>query len=115
MQWSATHIHLAKHHDHDNSHHQHNIEAHAHLLNNHHTDNIDTAQHTDNLNVVELEYQCNSTKHKNITPVIVVIESARLQLSDSHLVHFELPVLHNNKPHHLDHATVKPRAPPRYS
>ncbi|MDH5387946.1 MAG: hypothetical protein OEY06_05820 [Gammaproteobacteria bacterium] len=115
MQWSATHIHLSEHHDHDNSQHQHNVATHAHLLANHHADSIDSIQHADNSNVVELDQQCSTATVKKITPSIAIIASTRLQLFLSQPVSFELGGHLNNKPGYLDHSTVKPRAPPLFS
>lgn len=115
MQWSATHIHLPEHHDHNNSQHQHDIEAHAHRLANHHADSIGSLQHTDNSNVVELDQQCGTTAVKKITPGIAIIASSKLQLSLFQPVSFELAGHLNNKLGYLDHSTVNPRAPPLFS
>ena len=115
VQWTATHIHLAEHHDHDDSHHQHNIETHAHFLTDHQTDSIDSEATTDDLSVVELDYDSNLPIAKKITPVISVIASANLPLLSFQSVSFELPVFTDDKSGHLDRSTVSPRAPPQAS
>ena len=119
MQWSATHIHLAKkHHDHDNIQHQHTIEAHAHQLNSNHTDNIanyikSAPHHNDD--IVELEHECCSQTSKKTTSTSADIVPVALLFSSSPTIRFELPDSLNNKPSHLDRSTVNPRAPPLYS
>jgi len=114
MQWVATHIHLAEHHNHDNSHHQHNIEAHAHLLASHHDDITDSVQYADNSNIVELDHQCCTPKVKKITPSNAIIASSRLQPSLSQSISFKFAD-QLNKLGYLAHLTARPRAPPLFS
>lgn len=114
-QWTATHIHLAEHHNHDDIHHQHNIEAHAHFLTEHQADTIDSDVTTDELNVVELEHKSSLPKAKKITPTIAVLASVNLQLPSFQSVSFELPVFVDDKSGHLNRSTVNPRAPPQAS
>ena len=115
VQWTATHIHLADHHDHDDSHHQHDLETHAHFLTDHQTDSIDTEATTDDLSVVELDHKSNLPIAKKITPAIAIIASVNLQSLSFQSVSFELPVFTDDKSGHLDRSTVSPRAPPQTS
>lgn len=114
VQWTATHIHLAEHHNHDDNHY-HVLETHAHSLTDHQTDSIDSEAKTDNLNVVELDHKSSLPIAKKITPAIAVITSVNLQLSSFQSVSFELPVFIYDKSAHLDRSTVRPRAPPQVS
>ena len=115
VQWTATHIHLADHHDHDDSHHQHELEAHAHFLTDHQTDSIDAEATPDDLRVVELEHKSNLPIAKKITPAIAVIASVNLPLLSFQSVSFELPLFTDYKSSYLDQSTVSPRAPPQAS
>ena len=115
VQWTATHIHLAEHHDHDDSHHQHDLETHAHFLTDHQTDSIDAETTTDDLSVVELDHKSNLPIAKKITPIIAVIASVNLPLLSFQSASFELPVFTDDKSGHLDRSTVSPRAPPQAS
>ena len=115
VQWTATHIHLADHQDHDDSHHQHDLETHAHFLTDHQTDSIDSEATTDDLSVVELDHKCNLPIAKKITSTIAVIASVNLPLLSFQSVSFELPVFTDDKSSHLDRSTVSPRAPPQAS
>lgn len=116
VQWTATHIHLAEHHDHDDSHHQHDLETHAHFLTDHQIDSVDSEATTDFVSVVELDHNSNLPTAKKITPAIAVIASVNQSLLLSfQSVSFELPVFTDGKSDHLDRSTVSPRAPPQAS
>jgi len=115
MQWSATHIHLAEHHDHDGSHHQHSIEAHAHQQADHHTDNIDSSHQNGDLSVVELDYEYNIPGGKIKTPTTAIIRVNLLQITLFQPINTDLPVIHNTKLNYLDRSTIFLRAPPQLS
>jgi len=115
VQWTATHIHLAEHHDHDDSHHQHDLEAHTHLLTDHQPDSIDTEATTNDLSVVELDHKSNLPIAKKITPAIAITASVNLKSLSFQLVSFELPLFTDDRSGYLDRSTVSPRAPPHTS
>ena len=115
VQWTATHIHLAEHHNHDDNHHQHDLEAHAHFVTDHQTDIIDSEEKTDHFNIIELDHKSSLPIAKKITPTIAVIASVDLQFPSFQLVSFKLPVFVDDKPGHFDRSTVSPRAPPQAS
>lgn len=115
-QWTATHIHLAEHHDHDGDHHQHSIQAHAHDAPNHHADSIDSAHTTDTYNVVELGNDCTSPGWKKTGDQLTVSISIAYQLlfvpgSSS----TPLPAQDSKKQNYISYSTVKLRAPPQFS
>jgi len=116
MQWSATHIHLAEHHDHDGTHHQHSIEAHAHQQAGHHTDTIDLSHLSSDLSVVEIDHEYNVPGGKNKTPTTtaaITVFSQQITLFQS--ISTDLPVVLNTKLSYLDRSPVYLRAPPHLS
>jgi hypothetical protein len=115
VQWTATHIHLAEHHNHDDTHHQHNLEAHAHSLTDHHTNSIDSVENRNDFNVIELDHKSGSPISKKITPTIAVIASVNLQLPSFQSVSFKLPLFVDDKSGYLYRSTASPRAPPQTS
>lgn len=115
MQWTATHIHLAEQHNHDDNHHQHDLEAHAHFITEHQTDSIDSVEKADNFNVVELDRKGSLPVTKKITPTIAVIASVNLQLPSFQPVSFKLPVFVDDESGYLYRSTASPRAPPQTS
>ena len=115
VQWTATHIHLAEHHNHNDNHHQHDLEAHAHFLTDHQIDSIDSEVKTDDSNVIELDHKSSLPIAKKITPTITVIASVILQLPSLQSASFKIPIFVDDKPGHFDRSTVNPRAPPQTS
>jgi hypothetical protein len=116
VQWTATHIHLAEHHDHDGDHHQHNIQAHSHDASSHHADVIDSAHSTDDYNVVELGNDCTSPGWKKTGDQLTVSISIAYQLlfvpkSSS----IPLPDQDSNKQSYITYSTIRLRAPPQFS
>ncbi len=122
MQWSVTHIHLADHHDHDGSHHQHQIESHAHHgaghhsdghhSGSHHSDTIDSAHPINDINVVELDHDCNSPNGKIKTPTHALMASYAWQSSWHQPNTFHRPTAFNAHAAHLEQSTIQLRAPP---
>jgi len=112
MQWSATHIHLAEHHDHDGSQHQHSIEAHSHQPAGHHADSIDSPHQSADLNIVELDHQYSSSTGKNKTPHTSAITAFLWPPSFSQSVSIESPIILNTKLSFFDRSTINLRAPP---
>ena len=113
---SATHIHLAEHHDHDSSHHQHNIEVHAHNPIAHHADAIDTSYQSSESNSVSLDYDCNSShgKHQQKSSLAVIAPSFPLILKV--VSNSSNPInISSIKASHLYRTIHNPRAPPQYS
>ncbi len=115
VQWTATHIHLAEHHNHDDNHHQHDLEAHAHFQTDHQIDSIDSEEKANDSNVVELDHKCSLPIAKKITPTIAVITSVNLQFPSLQLVSFKLPGFVDHKSSYFYRSTVSPRAPPQIS
>ena len=116
VQWTATHIHLAEHHNHDDDQHQHEIQAHAHNTTSHHADPIDSA-HTDNTyNVVDLDNDCTSSVWKKLS------DQAVASISSTHYLSFipqttgtQLLELDRNKRSYITYSTIMLRAPPQFS
>ena len=115
MQWTTAHIHLADHHDHDGSHH-HNIEVHAHHSIDQHVSAIDLSHQSNNLSVVELDYEFNAQKVEKLEkPSTSVIPSTFPLLSFAISNITKLPADTNTKLSYLYRLTAKPRAPPAYT
>ena len=116
VQWTATHIHLAEHHDHDGNHHQHNIQAHAHQASSHHADTIDSAHAAGDYKVVELDNDCTSSGWKKIGDQLTVSISVPYQLlfvpKSSGI---QLPEQNSNKQSYITYSTIRLRAPPHFS
>jgi len=116
MQWTTAHIHLAEHHDHDGSHHQHNIEVHAHHSIDQHISVADLSHQSNNIDVVELDYEFNAQKTEKLEkPSSSVITSAFPQQSFAVLDATEFPTNTNTRLSYLYRSTAKPRAPPAFS
>ena len=116
MQWTASHIHLAEHHDHDGSHHQHSTEAHSHQLTGHHVDAIDSSHKIGDFTVVELEHKYNIAKVKK--PKKQPLASITLEFQAISLpqrVAAKHPEIINTKFSYLDRSNIRPRAPPQRS
>jgi hypothetical protein len=116
LQWTATHIHLAEHHDHDGNHHQHNIQAHVHYASSQHADTLDSAHATDDYSVVELDNDCTSLGWKKVSDQLTVSISIAYQLlfipkSSS----IQLPEQDSNKQRYITYSTIRLRAPPQFS
>ena len=114
VQWTATHIHLAEHHDHGGVHHQHNI--HAHAASSHHADILDSIHAAGDYNVVELGNDCTSSGWKKIGDQLAVSISIAHQLlfvpksSNSPLADQD-----SNKQSYITYSTIMLRAPPQFS
>ncbi len=115
MQWTAAHIHLAEHHDHDGSHHQHSIEAHAHQQAGHHTDTIDPSHQNSDLNVIELDHEYNPSSKKTKTPPTTAITAVFQQQTLFKPFDTDLAIILNTKLSYLHRSTVYLRAPPQLS
>ena len=116
VQWTATHIHLAEHHDHDGNHHQHNIQAHAHNTPSHHADTIDSAHVTDDSNVVELDNDCTSPGWKKAGDQFTVFASScHSFLFVPQLLSIKLSQQDDNKQNYHAYSTIRLRAPPQIS
>ena len=116
VQWSATHIHLAEHHDHDGSHHQHNIQAHAHYTTNHHTDSIETAHEIGEYNVVEFDNDCVlSVCKKSGNQSLVSFSTVYQFLYAPQSTSLQLPELESNKQCYIAYSTIRLRAPPQFT
>ena len=116
LQWTATHIHLAEHHDHDGNHHQHNIQAHVHYASSHHADTLDSDHAKDDYSVVELDNDCTSLGWKKVSDQLTVSISIAYQLlfipkSSS----IQLPEQDSNKQRYIAYSTIRLRAPPQFS
>jgi len=115
MQWTAAHIHLAEHHDHDGSLHQHSIEAHTHQLTSHHADTIDSSHQPGNFSVVELDHEFNTSKgKKQEKPSTAAITLVFQQLTFSQPIALEFPEIINTKLSYHGRSSVRLRAPPQH-
>jgi len=116
VQWTATHIHLAEHHDHDGIHHQHNIQAHSHNAPSHHADTIDSAHVIDDSNVVELDNDCTSPGWKKVSDQFVVSSSTWDSLVFvPKFFSNQLSRQDDNKQNYHTYSTIRLRAPPQTS
>ena len=127
-QWSVAHIHLASHHDHGGAHHHHQVETHAHhaigqhasshsssqhhIVASHHTDVIDSVDVDNNINVVELDHDCNATNGKIKTPANAVIASTIWQSTGPLTRTFHQPHFAHIKAGYLEQSSIQLRAPP---
>ena len=113
VQWTATHVHLAKHHDHDGSSlHQHNIQVHAHHVSSHHADAIDFAPAMGDYKVVELDNdgipggkKTDNQQAVTAYHLLFVIKSSRTFL----------PEQERNSQKYITYSTIRLRAPPQFS
>ena len=116
VQWTATHIHLAEHHDHDGSHHLHNIQAHTHYTSDHSVDSIDSLHVVEDYSVVDLDNDCALPAFKKLADQSIVLISIAHQvlfsLQDTRVKLFELD---NNKQSYITYSTIRLRAPPQFS
>ena len=116
VQWTATHIHLAEHHD-GNGNHQHTIQAHAHGTLNHHKDSIDYSAHAaGDYKVVELDNDCTSPGWKKIGDQQAVSISVVYQfVSVAKSPGIQLSEQGSNKQNYITYSTIRLRAPPQIS
>jgi hypothetical protein len=116
VQWTATHIHLAEHHDHDGNHHQHNIQAHAHQASGHHADTIDSVHATGDYKVVELDNDCTSHGWKKIgdQQAVSILVAYQLVFVPKY-PSIQLSELGSNKQNYITYSTIRLRAPPQFS
>lgn len=113
MQWTTTHIHLAKHHAHEGSHHQHQIDAHAHDLIDLHASVIDPSHHVSHADIIEISYDYSLPKTENHeNPPAVAVISILQSLPHSLPISTKITIILNTKLSHLDRTTASPRAPP---
>lgn len=118
MQWSTAHIHLADHHDHDGSHHQHNVKAHEHQSISFDDEYIETTHQVDdhNVNIVELDLDCNTTSAKKLDnqPVTLLLASLQLNIFLQE-ADIKPAKLNESKHQYLSYSTINLRAPPKLS
>jgi len=115
VQWSVTHVHLSKQHDHDRGLHHHSIEAHAHHPVSHHSDLIELSHQAGDTNVIELgtEYRLtNSTKQKKLPDTV---QASFSQPPLVYLSKIKLSEIISAKPGYLYQHTVYLRGPPLIS
>lgn len=112
IQWTTTHIHLAKFHEHDAEYHQHPIEVHAHQSIDQEASATDVAHQNDYSNVVDFgqEYR-SSNNEKQKHPSSVVVSTAIQPLHSSQVTTENWSVI-NFRLRDLNRSTIIPRAPP---
>lgn len=116
LQWTASHIHLAKHHDHGKGHHQHYTAVNSHQSIDIDLQSNDFSHHTNDLSVVELDHEFNHKKFNQLekpdTASIATTFPALSKLSASTVT---FPDTHSNDTGQLYRSTVRSRAPPHYT
>ncbi len=112
-QWTTTHVHLAKFHDHNAAeYHQHLIKVHTHQSIDHCAVATDVTHQQDYSNTIELgqEYRFSKNGKQKLPSIVAVNTSFRLQHSSS--VTGEIQSVFCGRLRNLNHSTINPRAPP---
>jgi hypothetical protein len=110
LNWTSSHIHIAKHHNHGGSYHKHQTQVH-----NHHLDNIDISSEHQHLNIIKIEYQSNLQDKQKVKKPTYIFSNTSYSLENKLYLDRYIGSIHNKKLSYLTYSKLNSRAPPKVS
>ena len=109
IQWTTSHIHIAKQHNHDGLIHQHQVEAHEH----HYIASDNLSFQVSHLNIIKFDSKYNlQNASQQQSPSSDIAVQVFTTLSSISLLKVEIPTFINTKQGYSLYSSSNPRAPP---